>query len=87
MINAIERLGESVKVASNAEEIECAERTWYFREVGAFGSMMRILEEKQFVSTAEKLPQLRGALFWASALGNARPFSSMRRESSGYPPA
>lgn len=49
VINAIERLGESVKVASNAEEIECAERL-VFPGVGAFGSMMRILEEKQFVS-------------------------------------
>ena len=48
VINAIESLGEHIKVASTAQDIECAEKL-VFPGVGAFGNMMRILEEKQFV--------------------------------------
>jgi glutamine amidotransferase/cyclase len=47
VINAIESLGETVKVASSAEDISAAGKL-VFPGVGAFGNMMRILNEKGF---------------------------------------
>ena len=47
--NAIERLGETVAVACCAEDILSAEKL-VFPGVGAFGSMMDILNAKQFVA-------------------------------------
>ena len=47
--NAIERLGETVKVASGAEDILTAEKL-VFPGVGAFGNMMDILNAKQFIA-------------------------------------
>jgi glutamine amidotransferase/cyclase len=48
VINAIESLGEKVKVVETAEDILSAERL-VFPGVGAFGSMMNILNEKNYV--------------------------------------
>ncbi|MGD9364230.1 MAG: imidazole glycerol phosphate synthase subunit HisH, partial [Desulfobacteraceae bacterium] len=49
VINAIERLGETVKVAATGDDILCAEKL-VFPGVGAFGNMMNILEAKKFVA-------------------------------------
>jgi glutamine amidotransferase/cyclase len=48
VINAIESLGETVKIVSGPEDILSAEKL-VFPGVGAFGSMMQILHEKNFV--------------------------------------
>lgn len=48
VINAIENIGESVKVVVSAEDILSADRL-VFPGVGAFGSMMQILHAKGFV--------------------------------------
>jgi glutamine amidotransferase/cyclase len=48
VINAIERLGETVHVVSSARDILAAEKL-VFPGVGAFGNMMRILNEKNYV--------------------------------------
>jgi glutamine amidotransferase/cyclase len=48
VINAIESLGGKVKVVETAEDILSAERL-VFPGVGAFGSMMNILNEKNYV--------------------------------------
>ncbi len=46
--NAIERLGETVRVCASGEDILKAE-TLVFPGVGAFGSMMKILQAKNFI--------------------------------------
>jgi imidazole glycerol-phosphate synthase len=48
VINAIESLGESVKIVSGRDDIASAE-TLVFPGVGNFGSMMRILKQKGYV--------------------------------------
>ena len=48
VINAIESLGETVKTVNRPEDILSAERL-VFPGVGAFGSMIHILHEKNFV--------------------------------------
>jgi len=48
VINAIESLGAKVKVASDANDIMSAEKL-VFPGVGNFGSMMRILNQKNYV--------------------------------------
>ena len=48
VINAIEHLGETVRVVTTAEDILAAEKL-VFPGVGAFGNMMAILEEKGFL--------------------------------------
>lgn len=48
VINAIESLGETVRVVTSGEDILSAEKL-VFPGVGAFGSMMRILNEKNYV--------------------------------------
>jgi len=48
VINAIESIGENVKVASDVDDILSAEKL-VFPGVGNFGSMMRILYQKQYV--------------------------------------
>ncbi len=48
VINAISRLGETVCIAKNPEEIRSADKL-VFPGVGSFGSMMQILKERQFV--------------------------------------
>lgn len=49
VINAIEKLGETVRVAASGRDIVAAEKL-LFPGVGSFGSMMSILREKQFVA-------------------------------------
>jgi imidazole glycerol phosphate synthase glutamine amidotransferase subunit len=48
VINAIERLGERVKIVTGGNDILSAERL-VFPGVGAFGSMMHILNEKGYI--------------------------------------
>ncbi len=48
VINAIEKLGERVKVAASGRDILAAEKL-IFPGVGSFGSMMNILNEKEFI--------------------------------------
>ena len=48
VINAIEKLGETVSVAASGHDIANAEKL-LFPGVGSFGSMMSILRQKQFV--------------------------------------
>lgn len=48
VVNALERLGETVQTVSGGEDIVRAERL-VFPGVGSFGSMMHILREKQFI--------------------------------------
>jgi len=48
VINAIESLGETVKIVSSAEDILSADKL-VFPGVGAFGSMIEILHDKNFV--------------------------------------
>jgi len=49
VINAIESLGEKVKVVSGSDDIMSAEKL-VFPGVGNFGSMIQILQEKNFVA-------------------------------------
>jgi glutamine amidotransferase/cyclase len=49
VINAIESLGENINVVSNPDDILSAEKL-IFPGVGNFGSMMRILYQKNFVA-------------------------------------
>ncbi len=48
VINAIESLGETVKIVACGQDILAAEKL-VFPGVGAFGNMMRILQEKKYV--------------------------------------
>ena len=48
VINAVESLGESVKIVATPDDIDTAERL-IFPGVGSFGSMMDILKEKRFI--------------------------------------
>ncbi|RJQ66065.1 MAG: imidazole glycerol phosphate synthase subunit HisF [Desulfobacteraceae bacterium] len=48
VINAIERLGERIKIAERADDILSAEKL-VFPGVGAFGSMMQILQTRGFI--------------------------------------
>ncbi len=67
VINAIESLGETVKIAACGEDIETAERL-VFPGVGAFGRMMQILDEKDFV-TPLKYYLVSGRPFLGICLG------------------
>ncbi len=49
VVNAIESLGENVKLVSSAEDILAAEKL-VFPGVGAFGSMMHVLQERHLVA-------------------------------------
>ena len=53
VINAIERLGESVKVVASGKDIMAAQKL-VFPGVGAFGSMMEILRKKNLVESLRK---------------------------------
>ena len=48
VINAIESLGEQVKIAADISDLRSAEKL-VFPGVGSFGSMMRILNQKGYV--------------------------------------
>ena len=47
VINALEKLGETVKIVTSGDEISNAERL-VFPGVGSFGSMIQILQEKKY---------------------------------------
>lgn len=49
VINAIESLGEAVKIVTSGQDIESAEKL-VFPGVGAFGNMMQILSEKKLTA-------------------------------------
>ena len=48
VVNALERLGETVHIVASTSDIDTAQRL-VFPGVGSFGSMMHILREKQFI--------------------------------------
>ena len=58
VINAIEGLGETVKIVKSAEDIITAEKL-VFPGVGAFGNMMEILNAKKFVEPLRRYLQSR----------------------------
>lgn len=53
VINAVEKLGQTVQVVSSPAHIDKAEKL-IFPGVGAFGSMMEILEEKGYVAPLKR---------------------------------
>ena len=53
VINAVEKLGQSVEIVSSAADIDTAERL-IFPGVGAFGSMMEILSAKGYVAPLKR---------------------------------
>jgi glutamine amidotransferase/cyclase len=67
VVNAIERLGETVRVCASAEDILGAEKL-VFPGVGAFGRMMEILESRNFVAPLKTYLQ-SGRPFFGICLG------------------
>ena len=67
VINAIERLGETVKVCKSGADILTAEKL-VFPGVGAFGSMMEILRTRNFVDPLKQYLQ-SGRPFFGICLG------------------
>jgi imidazole glycerol-phosphate synthase len=67
VMNAIRNLGEEIKTAQSAEDILSAEKL-VFPGVGAFGSMMRMLHEKNFISPLKTF-LLSGKPFLGICLG------------------
>ncbi len=65
--NAIERLGETVRVCTSGEDIRTAEKL-VFPGVGAFGRMMEILQAKNFISPLKDFLQ-SGRPFFGICLG------------------
>jgi len=65
--NAIERLGETVRVCTSGEDIMAAEKL-VFPGVGAFGRMMEILKAKNFISPLKSF-LLSGRPFFGICLG------------------
>ena len=74
VINAIEKLGGSVKVVSKPEDVVNAEKL-VFPGVGSFGSMMHILEEKRYVDPLKTFLQ-SGKPFFGICLGMQALFES-----------
>ncbi len=72
VVNAIERLGETVKTAVSPNDIVTAERL-VFPGVGAFGNMMQHLHEKRFCRTVKGILKVRTPFFWHLP-GDACPF-------------
>ncbi|MDY6953857.1 MAG: imidazole glycerol phosphate synthase subunit HisH, partial [Thermodesulfobacteriota bacterium] len=67
VINAIESLGERVEIVTSGEDILSAEKL-VFPGVGAFGSMMQILHQKEYVAPL-KTYLLSGRPFLGICLG------------------
>jgi len=67
VINAMESLGERVEIVSSGEDILSAERL-VFPGVGAFGSMMHILHQKEYVEPLKRF-LLSGRPFLGICLG------------------
>ena len=80
VINAIEYLGESIRIAKEAEDIISAEKL-VFPGVGAFGSMMEILKAKHFIDPL-KIYLTSGRPFLGICLGMHALFD-FSEESSG----
>ncbi len=53
VINALEKLGETVNIVSAGDDINRADRL-VFPGVGSFGAMMEILQEKKYVSALQE---------------------------------
>jgi len=82
VINALERLGETVRIVSCGDDIMNADRL-VFPGVGSFGSMMRSLNEKKFI--APLTSYLRsGRPFFGICLGLQALFDSSE-EAPGVP--
>jgi glutamine amidotransferase/cyclase len=62
VVNAIERLGETVKIVATGEDILTAEKL-VFPGVGAFGSMMQILNRKGYVAPLKSYIQSNRPFF------------------------
>ena len=82
VINAIERLGETVRVCGSTDDILNAERL-VFPGVGAFGRMMEILQEKNFVDPLKTYLQ-SGRPFLGICLGMQALFEESE-EAIGVP--
>lgn len=82
VINAIEHLGETVRVVEHAEDIAAAEKL-IFPGVGAFGSMMRMLHTKGLVDPL-KAYLASGRPFFGICLGMQALFE-WSEESPGTP--
>ncbi len=82
VINAVENLGEGVKLVKSAEDIEYAERL-IFPGVGNFGSMMEVLQRKGFVGALKRYLESNRP-FWGICLGLQALFEESE-ESPGTP--
>ena len=74
VINAIEKLGGSIKVVSKPEDVLAADKL-VFPGVGSFGSMMHILEKKQYVDPLKTFLK-SGKPFFGICLGMQALFDS-----------
>jgi len=82
VINAVEHLGESVKVVTSADDILAADRL-VFPGVGAFGNMMEILNARGFVEPLRTYLK-SGRPFLGICLGLQALFDASR-EAPGIP--
>ncbi len=80
--NAIERLGETIRIVRSGEDILTAEKL-VFPGVGAFGSMMEILERKAYLEPLKAYLQ-SGKPFFGICLGMQALFDHSE-ESGGIP--
>jgi glutamine amidotransferase/cyclase len=78
VINALERLGATVKVAADGQAIAGAEKL-VFPGVGAFGSMMQILSERRFIEPLKAFLQ-SGRPFLGICLGLQALFEGSEEE-------
>lgn len=78
VVNAIEKLGETVQTVVNGDDIERAEKL-VFPGVGAFGAMMQILHHKQFVAPLKSYLQ-SGRPFLGICLGMQALFDHSEEE-------
>ncbi len=67
VINAIEKLGEAVRVATSVDDIRSAEKL-VFPGVGSFGSMMHIMDQKKYTQALNDF-LLTGRPFLGICLG------------------
>jgi len=67
VINALEKLGETVNIVSTGDDINRADRL-VFPGVGSFGAMMEILQEKKYISALQEYLQ-SGKPFFGICLG------------------
>ncbi len=82
VINAVEGLGESIRLVESAEDIESAEKL-IFPGVGNFGSMMDVLHKKGYVEPLKQYLKSNRP-FWGICLGLQALFENSE-ESPGIP--